>query len=268
MKIRISSLDSIPSLVASALFAGIGSVTLLNAQPINVPNESFESPGAPMTSPYVIFDVDSWQKAARPDYYIAVEQATGILWNQTAAIFFGPGAYGNMDGIQAAYLFSFPQVSLFQDYETMDYNDAAPSHDFDASFEVGKSYSLTVGVFGKGFAGNMTEGSMLGLSLYYRDGVNMITVGTPTVVTYSASTFVNSGALNLIDFQVNTAEVQAGDPWAGQKIGIKIESIYGMGDGYWDVDNVRLVAVPEPTLAALLGTGSLILAAFRARRRA
>ena len=96
----------------------------------------------------------------------------------------------------------------------------------------------------------------------------MITVGTPAVITYSAATFVNSGALNLIDFQVNTTEVQAGDPWAGQKIGIKIESIYGMGDGYWDVDNVRLLAVPEPTFAALLGTGGLMFAALRARRRA
>jgi hypothetical protein len=156
---------------------------------------------------------------------------------------------------------------LLQDYDTMDYNDALPTHDFAATFAAGKSYTLTLGVFGKGFSGNMTEGSMLGLSLYYRDGANMVTVGTPTVITYTAAGFLNFGALNLQDFQVNIPTVQAGDAWAGQDIGIKIESIYGTGDGYWDIDNVRLTAVPEPESLGLIAVGGLLFALHSRNRR-
>ena len=234
----------------------------LHAQPISVPNGSFESP----STPFVSNNFDSWQKSARPAYFDFVEQNYGYTWNQMSGVFAGTGAYGNLHGSQAAYLFSFPQVGLLQDYDTIDYNDAAPTHDFNATFDAGKSYSLTLGVFGKGFAGNMTEGSMLGLSLYYRDGVNMVTVGTSTVVTYTAAGFPNFGALNLQDFQVNIPTVQLGDAWAGQHIGIKIESIYGTGDGYWDIDNVRLTAVPEPGSLGLIAIGGLLFA-LRSRNR-
>jgi hypothetical protein len=265
MKFRASHLPVIAFSLASLLPISDN----LQAQPIAVPNYSFESPAAPSAYPYVNIFVDSWQKATKPAYFDAVEQNSGLLWDQTAAVFFGPGAYGNMPGIQGAYLFSFPQVSLFQDYESVDYNDAVPSHDFNATFEIGKAYSLTVGVFGKGFSGNMTEGSMLGLSLYYRDGANLVTIGAPTIITYTAAGFPVGGALNLQDYQVNLPTVQAGDAWAGQHIGIKLESIYGMGDGYWDIDNVRLVAaVPEPSSLGLLGVGGgLLFARLRARKR-
>jgi hypothetical protein len=250
---------------AVALIAGVGA---LHAQPISVPNYSFESESAPNVYPYVTNSFGSWQKPARPDYFTNIEQNYGILWNQASGIFLYPGAYGNMQGYQAAYLYSFPQVGVFQDYDTRDYNDASPSHDFNATFEVGKAYTLTLGVYGKGFSGNMTEGSMLGLSLYYRDGLNLVTVGAPTIVTYSAAGFPVGGLLNLQDYQVTIPTVQAGDAWAGQHIGIKIESIYGTGDGYWDIDNVRLAAaVPEPSSLGLLAIGGLLVARLRARNR-
>lgn len=236
----------------------------LQAQPISIPNGSFESPA----TGFVTNNFDSWQKPSKPAYFDFVEQNYGIFWDQTSGIFLGTGAYGNLHGSQAAYLFSFPQVGLFQDYDTMDYNDASPTHDFNAAFEIGKSYTLTLGVFGKGFSGNMTEGSLLGLSLYYRDGLNMVAVGVPTIVTYTAAGFPNAGALNLVDYQMTTPIVQPSDAWAGQNIGIKIESIYGTGDGYWDIDNVRLVAaVPEPGSLGLLAIGGLLFAGFRSRNR-
>jgi hypothetical protein len=251
--------------IVSALLVG---ALNLSAKPIDVPNASFETPSAPMAYPYVTFGVDSWQKAPKPDYFDAVEQGSGLLWDQTAAIFFGPGAYANMTGIQAAYLFSFPQVSLFQDYDSVDHNDVSPSHDFDATFEIGKSYALTVGLYAKGFSGPMTEGSMLGLSFYYRAGTQMVTVGSPTIVTYAAASFPTGGALALIDHQVTVPTVQATDAWAGQKLGIKIESLYGTGDGYWDIDNVRVTAVPEPGLGALLALGAVAAWGYRRRQRA
>jgi hypothetical protein len=251
-------------LLAAALgLAGILTISgNLHAQPIFVPNHSFEAP----STGFVTNNFDSWQKSARPAYFDFVEQNYGYTWNQMSGIFAGTGTYGNLHGTQAAYLFSFPQVGLLQDYSTMDFNDASPSHDFNETFGVGKSYMLTLGVFGKGFSGNMTEGSMLGLSLYYRDGANLVTVGAPTVITYTAAGFLNVGALNLQDFQVNIPTVQAGDAWAGQNIGIKIETIYGTGDGYWDIDNVRLTAVPEPGSLGLIAVGGFLFA-LRSRNR-
>ena len=107
---------------------------------------------------------------------------------------------------------------------------------------------------------------MLGLSLYYRDGLNRVTVGAPAIVTYTAAGFPNFGTLNLQDFEVTIPTVQAGDAWAGQKVGIQIESIYGTGDGYWDMDNARLTAVPEPGSLGLVAVGGLLLA-MRSRSR-
>jgi hypothetical protein len=235
----------------------------LPAQPIYVPNHSFDSPSAPMVDPYVTTQIGSWQKPAKPAYFDFVEANYLIFWEQTAGIFFGPGVYGNMDGFQAAYIMAWPEAGIFQDYDTMDYNDPVPSHEFDATFEIGKSYTLSVGVYGKGFGGfDMTTGSQLGLSLYYRDGANLVTVGSPTIITYDPGLFPNGGA-NLLDYSVVIPTVAAGDAWAGKNIGIKIESVYGVGDGYWDIDNVRLTAVPEPSALALAALGGLLAMRWR-----
>ena len=70
-------------------------------------------------------------------------------------------------------------------------------------------------------------------------------------------------------FQWPLPEVQAGDAWAGHNVGIQLLSAYGTGVGYWDVDNVRLVSVPEPATLGLLALGAagMLIIRSRAQRR-
>jgi hypothetical protein len=238
---------------------------LLQAQPISVPNFSFESPAAPNTYPFVNTSVDSWQKAPEPAYYgPAIGIPYGIPWVGTAGLFLDVNPYVNHDGLQCGYILGFPQVTLFQDYST------SPTHDFNASFDVGKAYNLTIGVFGKS---TLAPGSTLELSLYYLDPSGNHVVVDSTTVTYSAAAFPLTAPLNLVNYQVNVPAVQPGDAWAGKNIGIQLESTTPLTmatGGNWDFDNVRLTAVvPEPGSLSLAGAGlgCLMLARRRARRR-
>jgi len=248
--------------LASLAAVGAGLATL-SAQSIPVPNGSFElqsGEGLPFNTN---INIDSWQKNPRPPFF-PEEGINNFFWIQTAGAFVDSNPYGNRAGAQAAYILSFPTAGIFQDYDTLDWNDAAPSHDFNATYQAGLSYALTVGVNGKG----MPEDATLQLSLYYRDAANIpVTLGF-TTVTYKAADFPANPPLNLTDFTVTVPTVLAGDAWAGKNIGIRIESTFGDGNGYWDLDNVRLEAVPEPETVALLslGLGGWLLLRARARR--
>jgi hypothetical protein len=251
------------SAVFLAGLLGLG-YTQVQAQSILVPNFSFESQTAPNTFPFVNINVDSWEKATEPAYYgPAIGTPFGIPWPSTAGVFLDVNPYANHHGVQAGYILGFPQVTLFQDY------NSSPTHDFNSVFEVGKSYNLTVGVFGKG---TLAPGSTLQLSLYFRDGAsNKVMIGS-TTVTYSAAAFPTNTPLNLVDYQVNVPAVLPGDPWAGQNIGIQLLSTTPLElatGGNWDFDNVRLTAIPEPASLGLLavGIGSLLWARARAGRR-
>jgi len=113
-----------------------------------VPNSSFESPA----TPFVNTHVDSWQKSAKPDWY---EENGAYTWEQLTGVFkntpdTSPDHIDNCDGQQAMWMFVVPEVAIFQDYSTLDWNDVEPTHDFNVRFEPGKSYQLTVGVIGGG----------------------------------------------------------------------------------------------------------------------
>lgn len=253
--------DRVPGVAFRTLIVVAAGMTVLTAltsplqaASISVPNGSFELQSG-VGQPFgVNINIDSWQKAPKPAYFD--EAAFGFAWVQTAGVFVDSNPYVNHDGNQAAYLLSFPQVTLFQEL-------TAP----DANFEVGTSYSFTLGIFGKG----MTDGATLALSLYYRDSLNnMVTVGTPTTVAYSAAGFPITSPLNLFDYSVNIPVVQAGDAWVGQDIGLKIESTFGNFSGNWDMDNARLIATPVPEPASLsllaLGIGGWLFVRARSRR--
>jgi len=224
----------------------------VQAQPIAVPNRSFESQTAPSVYPFVNLNVDSWQKNPEPAFYQAFA-SYGVPWEGTAGVFLDVNPYANKLGNQVGYLLAVPQVALFQDHTT----------GFDATFEPGKAYNLTVGVFGKS---SIAPGSTLEISLYYRDGSNnKVTVGS-TAVTYSAAAFPATSPLSLVDYSVNVPLVQASDAWAGQQIGIQVQSsipIEMTSFGNWDFDNVRLTAVPEPATGGILGLGIAGLALVR-----
>ncbi len=208
------------------------------AQPIPVPNGSFESPTPPPGFPATPL-MDAWQKTPQPDWYDP--SATGIDWSQLSGQFPNlppgdPGHIPNVDGAQAAYLFAIPGVGIFQE--------------LGATYQVGLAYEMTVGLMG---AGGMAEGGAINLSLYYRDGTDAIVPVATTTVTYLAAGFPNP--TYLYDFGVQTPFVQETDAWAGKNIGVGLFVTAGTGTGYWDVDNVRVHAVPEPGPAALLLAG-------------
>ena len=236
-----------PNLMAAAL----GWATLLafagglRAAAIYVPNYSFESPDIGTNSPYAAPVFDSWEESPQPDWYNPTNFG-GSPWADLMGEFYNvpfPGEYiDNCDGVQAAFLFAIPQVAIFQDFNSIGETATVPDHAFNATFNVGKTYTLTVGLLGGG--GDMTNGSTFQLSLYYRDASsNMIPVAVTTVTNTPANFPTNT---QLVDFQAQVPAVKSTDPWAGQNIGIQLLATPDPYDpsqwgGYWDADNVRLV---------------------------
>ena len=210
---------------------------VLWAATVPVPNASFESPPVNFASPFV----DGWQQVPDPSTTL-----TGVFSNV-------PPPIDNCDGGQAAYLIADPGVALFQDYDSTDYANPTPTHGFNATFEAGKSYTLTVGVIGGG--GNMTNGATLELSLYYRDALSNLVNVAATNIAYTPDLFPSH--YHLVDFQVLLPTVRTSDPWAGRHIGVQLLSSItdtNLAGGYWDLDNVRLASSVTPALVAPLYT--------------
>ncbi len=227
------------------------SIALLRGQAIPVPNGSFESPETPFADPRV----DAWQKSPKPVWFEETEaqkwdQLTGVYQNTAPG---SPDRIDNMDGDQAIFLFAVPEVALFQDYDSTDWQTPEPTHAFDAKFEVGKAYQLRVGVYGGG--GNMLEGVSMQVALYYRDAASNQVVAASTTIEHSTSVFTPK---HFVDFQVDVPTVKATDPWAGEQIGIRLLSTVApnLAGGYWDIDNVRLAALSGVSLTDPTRTGA------------
>lgn len=228
----------------TVLFA---SAAFVHAGNIYVPNFSFESQQTDFADPRI----DSWQKPEQPEGF-----DTNIFgsWDNLAGVFFNdpstnnPDYISNADGSQLAFLFAYPQMALFQDYNSTDWSNGPPTHAFNATYKAGKAYQLTVGITSSSEE-PLTQGSTLLLSLYYRDASsNMVTVGA-TTVTYDTNVFTNLD--QLIDFSVIVTNVQPTDAWAGQNIGIQFMSTVfdpQLIGGVWDLDNVRLTELGAPVL--------------------
>jgi hypothetical protein len=219
----------------------------LSTETIVIPNGSFESPTATFPSPLM----DSWQKTAKPTWY---DDSGGFSWSQLTGEFINtsPGAsdhIDNCDGTQAAWMFVVPEVGIFQDY------DYPTNHAFNATYEIGKSYHLAVGIIGTG--GNMQLGATFEFALFYRDAASNMVVVAATSVTNSPTIFSNN--THFIDFNADSTFVKASDLWAGQHIGVRFLSTItdtNLEGGYWDLDNVRLTTTRAPALSNPVWTNS------------
>src|SRR5262245_37639158 len=215
--LRVLEIDAIMRPMTKSWMIGIGCVAalvnctgLLRAGSIAVPNGSFESPA----TPYVSINIDSWQKSPKPTNYV---ESGGYLWTQLTGIFKNTPTNSadhidNCDGNQALWIFAVPEVGLFQDYDSFDWHNLPPTHQFNPTFVPGRSYHLTVGVIGTG--GGMALGATLDLSLYYRDAATNQVMVAVTTLTNDPGVFSNN--THLVDCHVDVPMVKTTDAWAGQ----------------------------------------------------
>jgi hypothetical protein len=217
-------------------------VSALAAATVPLPNGSFEGPDTPFADPRI----DSWQDYPKPAWY---DELTNGPWDYLTGVFENTGPaesnhIHNIDGTQAAFFFAYPQVGIFQDYNSVDWAHLLPGHEFNALYHPGKAYQLTVGLIGGG--GNMREGVSIATALYYRDASSNMVFVAMTNVVHSLALFPDT--TNFVDIPLITPLVKASDAWANQNIGVAIFSTVGfeLAGGYWDIDNVRLQEIDRP----------------------
>ena len=146
----------------------------------------------------------------------------------------------NLDGTQAAYIFTFPGAGLFQDFDSTDWTNTVPKHALNVRLEAGRSYTLTA-AFTSSSNQPLTNGASIQMALYYGDGPTNLTVLTANNVVFDTKVFTNLD--HFVDFQATIPEVKATDPWVGKNIGIEFISTTfdpNLITGVWDLDNVRL----------------------------
>jgi hypothetical protein len=220
-------------------------VDRLKGASVEVPNGSFESP---QTS-FVDVNTAPWQKGPTPTWY---DESSGYAWSQLTGIFVNvppsDGEYiDNCDGNQAVWLFAVPEAQLYQDLA--------------ATYEIGQSYHLSVGVIGGG--GNMKDGVPLEIRLYYRDVNGVMVTAESTNFTYHVGI---DRANHFRDVRLDLPLVWESDPWAGKHIGIQVISALTLADldpktgragGFWDLDDVRLTKTsPTPVTSLDVPNGS------------
>ena len=207
------------------------------SQPVSipVPNYDFSSPYVPPSTPYA---------HARRLGLGAVKDARRVACDGLTAWQDAVGTFVNVPGQWITNLVPSGGTSVHQQAAWM-FSDAGLqlSQTLSYSFQVGESYQLTVGIEGGGQG--MPPGTPMEIGLFYYDaGGHQVMVGTKTVLNDLALTgATNSYISYLPDRYLAIPAVAAGDPWAGQNVGIAlIQPNSGTTRGYWDINNVRLTS--------------------------
>jgi len=238
---------------ASRHFAVAGILALsVPAVALDVPNHSFELPAGPFSPTGVSTAIDIWQQSPPPEWFDP--NTFGVSWDSLSGIFpnapsGNPRHITNADGGQVAYFFAVPQVAI--------------SQLLGSTFSANVAYTLTVGLRG---GGALTAGSTFMVGLFYMNGATPVTLAS-TPVTATAD-YATTTALN--EITVNVPTLSAGDAAVGKNIGIQlaVTSPNGVaGTAYWEADNVRLAAVPEPEDYAIIAGAALLGGALWRRCR-
>lgn len=238
--------------IASAMIGCIA--TVAQGGVIDVANNSFESP---TVAPYpALLTAPPWNMNGYGTVYEPFGPGTGTV-AAGVGIFTNPssgsgGHLNNVDGNQLAYMFNNDGNSISQGLVNPGNTNQA------TTFQAGQSYTLTVAAANATAAPGPT--SKLFVDLYYVDGNGKHNV---------AETVLDPSMLSgtqVADFSTSpTGLLLAGDAAVGKQINVGMFAS-GPGGGEFDVDNVRVTAVPEPASLGLLGVGAASL--FLRRRRA
>lgn len=160
-------------LLSATVLGGAGMGALYGG-PVFVPNGSFEAPlhrlrmSRLMSSCRLMRGRRLQSILVGRDGVWAVDQLIGIFANTPPVT---PPAWKTATGARRCICLPILGVGVFQDYDSIGSSTNAPSHAFDARFEVGQSYRLTAGVT-ISYYQPPTNGATLELSLYYRDAAS------------------------------------------------------------------------------------------------
>ncbi len=211
-------------LAGGAVFVILALVNNVPAQQITVSNALFELPNTTYATP----DVALWNTIPPQGSNNA---AVGVFTNDPA---FDAGAYiTNCVGTQAAYMFSDPDLVLYQILPV--------------TYTVGAGYQLITGLIGGPASAEYpvpSDGAIMQMSFFYLSGTNMVAVGCTNVVN-TTNTFSN--IIQFVDFELDIPPVQSTNAWAGQNIGIAFSTILPSGveeGGTWELNDVQLYATP------------------------
>ncbi len=248
------------------LAAGPGPV---QAGIIPVANGSFESPDAGASPFFALPEIDAWVRSG-PTYSIPeLGQSgmldTGVFLNQPVD---DPTHIDGVDGRQMAFIGAQDPSNLEPGQPPIGLHQS-----LSRPYEQGMLYRLTIGVApASALAGRdpRTDNphdpdpdappAVLRFRLAWEQDGQRLEVAAAEVL----STQLEQN--RVLDFELSTPLVKASDPWLDEPIVIDIMPAHGLS-GFWNVDHVRVVQIPEPSsaaaLLALLATGLLRRARLR-----
>lgn len=199
-------------------------ITPAQADSISIPNHSFEVPMIdPNENPFLAIPfVSLWTE----DDIDPCSLNTGTFINTPPG---NDNHLFNVDGNQLAFLGSRYGNALWQ---------CLP-----ATYQQGKSYRLTVGVCISTRI-PVPQGTPLVLALHYLSDPNLALnyLSDPNIVSVNVPAPPPSSR-TIEDFSVTLPTVDPNDPWADEYIGIAIRATDA--EGFWDLDNVRLMEYPR-----------------------